>query len=318
MLYRKKVTTGQWSVKSLPALAVVATVLCSSTAIAQTAAEPTTAIDVNFEIESDGADRIVLAGKLRTLTQEVAAASCAVTSGIDVEEAHDVLEQATADFDRYIVALRDGDEGLHILGPEENGRIKRDLAHVQEEWMAIHGAIDSVIGNHDDVDGAHVIDDHNLALLELTTVLSSDISARYSHPYEMTAADAMMIEIAGRQLMLTQKMAKDSCEVWTGYHAEEAKVDLAATMQIFETSLHALRFGMPDAGLQAAPNDVIRADLDILLERWDVIKVNQQTLVDGGELNEEQKTEIFHDLLLELYDLEHLLDDYKDHAERAH
>ena len=194
----------------------------------------------------------------------------------------------------------------------------RDLAHVLEEWSAIHGAIDSVLADHSDVDGAHVIDDHNLKLLELTTILSSDIAARYSHPYEMTAQDAMMIEIAGRQLMLTQKMAKDSCEVWTGYHAEEARADLAATMQIFETSLHALRFGMPEAGLQAAPNDVIRADLDILLERWEVIKVNQQTLVDGGELNEEQKTEIFHDLLLELYDLEHLLDDYKEHSERAH
>lgn len=276
------------------------------------------AINANFEIESDGADRILLAGKLRTLTQQVAAASCSVTSGIDVEEAHDVLEQATADFDRYIVALRNGDEELHILGPEEDARIVRDLDHVLEEWSAIHGAIDTVLVDGSNVDAAHVIDDHNLKLLELTTILSSDISGRYAHPYEMTAADAMMIEIAGRQLMLTQKMAKDSCEVWTGYHAEEGKEDLAVTMQMFETSLNALRFGMPDAGLQAAPNDVIRNDLDILLARWDVIKVNQQKLVAGEELNEEQKTEIFHDLLLELADLNHLLDDYKEYAERAH
>ncbi|MEP5760027.1 MAG: hypothetical protein ABJ327_12115, partial [Litoreibacter sp.] len=74
----------------------------------------------------------------------------------------------------------------------------------------------------------------------------------------------------------------------------------------------------PEAGVQAAPNDAIREDLDILLARWDIIKVNQQTLVDGGELNEEQKTEIFHDLLVELNDLEHLLHDYKDYSERAH
>ncbi|MEP5759996.1 MAG: hypothetical protein ABJ327_11960, partial [Litoreibacter sp.] len=74
----------------------------------------------------------------------------------------------------------------------------------------------------------------------------------------------------------------------------------------------------PEAGVQAAPNDAIREDLDILLARWDIIKVNQQTLVDGGELNEEQKTEIFHDLLVELADLEHLLHDYKDYSERAH
>jgi len=272
----------------------------------------------NYIIESDGADRILLAGKLRTLTQQVAASSCAVTSGVDVEEAHEVLVQATADFDRYIAALRNGDEALHILGPEESARIVRDLDHVLSEWSAIHGAVDKVIADGHDVESAHIIDDHNLKLLELTTILSSDIVGRYAHPYEMTSADAMMIEIAGRQLMLTQKMAKDSCEVWTGYHAEAAKEDLAATMQIFETSLRALRFGMPDAGLQPAPNDVIRNDLDILLARWDIIKVNQQTLVDGGELTEDQKYEIFHDLQVELADLEHLLEDYRDHSERAH
>ncbi|MEL6683190.1 MAG: type IV pili methyl-accepting chemotaxis transducer N-terminal domain-containing protein [Pseudomonadota bacterium] len=274
--------------------------------------------NINFEIESDGADRILLAGKLRTLTQQVAASSCAATSGVDVEEAHDVLVQATADFDRYVAALRDGDEGLHILGPEEDARIVRDLDHVLAEWSAIHGAVDKVIANGSDVESAHIIDDHNLKLLELATVLSSDIVGRYSHPYEMTSADAMMIEIAGRQLMLTQRMAKDACEVWTGYHADTAKEDLAATMQIFETSLTALRYGMPEAGLSAAPNDVIRTDLDILLERWEVIKVNQQTLVDGGELTEDQKYEIFHDLQVELADLEHLLEDYRDYSERAH
>ncbi len=303
---------------TLPCVALASAMLNITPANAGPLPSPGSTLDVNYIIESDGADRIVLAGKLRTLTQQVAAASCSVTSGVDVEEARAILEQATADFVHYLAALRDGDEELHILGPEESARITRDLDHVLEEWAAIRGAIDTVLADANNVDAAHVIDDHNLELLELTTILSSDIAGRYAHPYEMTAQDAMMIEIAGRQLMLTQRMAKDSCEVWTGYHSEEAKVDLAATMQIFETSLNALRYGMPDAGLQAAPNDVIRADLDILLERWEVIKVNQQTLVDGGELNEEQKTEIFHDLLLELHDLEHLLHDYKDHSERAH
>lgn len=308
--YPRAITRHGWS--------VTAAALCLTPAFAGTLDAPNTALDVNYIIESDGADRILLAGKLRTLTQQVAAASCSVTSGVDVEEAHAVLVQATADFDRYVAALRDGNTELHILGPEEDARMLRDIDHVVDEWATVHAAVDIVLREGTNVDAAHVIDDHNLALLELTTILSSDISGRYAHPYEMTAADAMMIEIAGRQLMLTQRMAKDSCEVWTGYHADEAKADLAATMAVFETSLNALRFGMPDAGLQAAPNDVIRDDLDILLARWDVIKVNQQKLVDGEELNDAQKTEIFHDLLIELNDLDHLLDDYKDYAERAH
>ena len=303
---------------ALGCMYITTAALCFTPAFAENLAAPDTTVNVNYNIDSDSADRILLAGKLRTLTQQVAAASCSVTSGIDVEEAYDVLEHATADFDRYVAALRYGDMDLHILGPEQDARVVRDLDHVLDEWSTVHDAIDTVLIDGTNVDAAHVIDDHNLALLELTTILSSDISGRYAHPYELTAADAMMIEIAGRQLMLTQRMAKDSCEVWSGYHADEAKADLIVTMATFETSLNALRYGMPDAGLQAAPNDVIRDDLDTLLARWDVIKANQQKLIDGEELNEDQKTEIFHDLLVELHDLDHLLDDYKQYAERTH
>ena len=266
---------------------------------------------------SDSADRIRLASQLPTLTQQVAAASCSLTSNVDVEEAHDILEAATDMFDRYIVALRDGDEGLHILGPETNRRMLHDLDFVEEEWQAIHGAIDSVLADGHDVDSAHVIDDHNLKLLELTSILASDVAAHYAQPFEVSTADLQSIQLAGRQRVLTQKMAKDACEIWTGYHAEEGKEDLESTMVIFENSLNALRDGYPAAGINPAPNDIIRADLDSLLERWGVLKVNLTTLVEGGTLNEDQKYEVFHDLEVELVELDHLLDDYREYAERA-
>ncbi|WP_106745326.1 type IV pili methyl-accepting chemotaxis transducer N-terminal domain-containing protein [Yoonia maritima] len=297
---------------------LVAFSLIVAPAQAQNAPPEAELIEVQYDVESDGADRIRIAGQLRTLTQQVAAASCALTSGIAVEESHDVLEQATSAFDRYIVALKDGDEGLHILHPETRRLTIADIDHVRDEWNSIHGAIESILQDGHDTQSAHIIDDHNLKLLELTSVLASDISSQYAHPFEISAADAMMIEIAGRQRMLTQKMAKDACEIWTGYHAEEAKLDLAQTMTIFETSLRALRFGMPEAGLQEAPNDTIRADLDHLLERWEIIKVNEQILVDGGTLTDDQKTEVFHDLEVELAELDQLLLDYKEYAERAH
>ncbi|MEP5760657.1 MAG: type IV pili methyl-accepting chemotaxis transducer N-terminal domain-containing protein, partial [Litoreibacter sp.] len=193
MLSKKNGATHRNNMFTLSSLAVVTSALLCNPAAAQSTVGPSVATDAYYAVESDGADRILLAGKLRTLTQEVAAASCAVTSNVDVEEAHDVLEQATADFDRYIVALRDGDEELHILGPEEDRRIVQELATMLEEWSAIHSAIDTLIADGSNVEAAHVIDDHNLKLLELTSILSADISGRYAHPFEMTAADALMI-----------------------------------------------------------------------------------------------------------------------------
>ena len=287
--------------------AVVCTTLLATTSFGQA-----------VEIVSDGADRIRLAGQLPMLTQQVAAASCSITSGVDVAEAHDVLERALAEFDRYIVALRDGDAELHILQPEERRRTLVNLDHVETEWHAIHHAVESVLADGSDVDSSHIIDDHNMKLLELTTLFASDIANQYAIPFELSAADILSLEWAGRQRMLTQKMAKDACEIWTVYHAEEAKEDLRSTMGVFENSLNALRYGMAAAGIKPASNDVIVADLDDLLTRWSGLKPNLTTLVEGGELNEEQKHEVFHDLEVELIALDHLLDDYKEYAERAH
>ncbi|MEM6938716.1 MAG: type IV pili methyl-accepting chemotaxis transducer N-terminal domain-containing protein [Pseudomonadota bacterium] len=275
-------------------------------------------IEVLFEIESDSAERIKYAGQLRTYTQQVAAASCAITSNVSADEAYDILVSATSRFDRYLHALTYGDEELGIYAPETKTSIIDGLKEVEAEWKLVHDAIDKVLANGKDVESAHFIDDHNLRLLELTDKLSAEIKWSHANPFEISAADAMTMEIAGRQRMLTQKMAKRACEIWTGYRADEAKVALATLMQKFEASLRALRFGLTEAGIAPAPNDIIRADLDGLLVRWEGIKANQEALLHGQPLDLAQKVQIFHELQLELADLEHLLKDYRDHAERAH
>ncbi|MEM9344935.1 MAG: type IV pili methyl-accepting chemotaxis transducer N-terminal domain-containing protein [Pseudomonadota bacterium] len=270
------------------------------------------------DVESDGADRIRLADRLTMLTQRVAAASCALTSDVATQEAYFHLEEAMHEIDIILVALTDGNEALHILGPEHDRRTLHDIEGLRQEWLDTHGAVEDVLRDGHDVDAAHVIDDHNLKLLELSTVLVADIMGQYSHPYEMTQSDAMLITIAGRQRMLTQKMAKDACEIWTGYHAEEGRADLIETMAVFENSLNALRFGMPNAGVKEAPTDEIRADLDSILGRWAVIRGNLDLLIAGEDLDMDQKFEIFHDFNVELDELDHLIQDYALYAKRHH
>ncbi|MCY4335527.1 MAG: type IV pili methyl-accepting chemotaxis transducer N-terminal domain-containing protein [Litoreibacter sp.] len=268
--------------------------------------------------ESDGADRIRYSERLSMLTQRVAAASCSLTSDVAIEESHFHLEEAMHEMDIILEALRVGNEKLHIFGPEKRKRTLHDIDELEEEWKETHGAVEAVLADGHDVDNAHIIDDHNLSLLKKAQVLASDISGQYSHPYELTQSHAMLLSIAGRQRMLTQKMAKDACEVWTGYHAEDGRADLIETMSIYENSLNALLNGMPAAGILAAPTPQIQEDLHILLDRWAIIKANLVKLIDGETLDMDQKYEIFHDLNLELDDLEHLIHDYKEFTEAHH
>jgi len=268
-------------------LCALACLAAAGTAQAQTSTTDHT--DVKLTIESDAVYRIKAADRLQMLTQRVAASSCALTSGVAVEESLEVLKTSEAEFDQLISALKYGDESLHIIGPEKRRITLHDIDMVLEEWAPTREAIEAVLKDNNDVHDAHIIDDHNLPLLDLTRTLASDIESQYVNPYEMTATTAMMMTIAGRQRMLTQQMAKDACEIWTGYHSEEAKEDLAKVMQIFETSLLALRDGMPSAGLEAAPTPKIKADLDSLLSRWAVIKPNQVKLIEGVEIDEAAK-----------------------------
>lgn len=270
------------------------------------------------DIESDSADRIRLADRLSMLTQRVAAASCALTSDVAIDESHRHLETAMHEIDIILDALRHGNDALHVLGAEDNRRILHDINDLWEEWRETHGAVEAVLADGHDVDNAHIIDDHNLSLLQKTIVLTADITGKYSHPYEISQADAMLIQIAGRQRMLTQKMAKDACEIWTGYHAESGREDLVETMSIFENSLTALRYGLPAAGIKEAPTETIRKDLDSLLGRWSIIRGNLDKLLAGETLNMDQKYEIFHDFNIELDELEHLIGDYKSYVERNH
>ena len=271
---------------------------------------------IQIQIESDKSERIALSSRLRTLSQQVAAASCALTSGVSQEQAHEVLNQSSINFVRYLGALRDGDPDLGIMSAETNRGILADLDAIVAEWGTIEESVASVLSDWNDVEASHVIDDHNAALLELTNKLAADVAGVHANAFAMSARDAMKLELAGRQLMLTQQMAKYSCEIWSGYNADYARERLGDTMQIFEASLTALRHGMPSAGISPAPTEEIAADLDRLLERWSILKVNQQALLDGQTLTEEQKSEIFVDLQHELDDLRLLLLHYSEFAER--
>jgi len=275
-------------------------------------------VEVKLEAESDAVDRLYYAGRLPMLTQRVAAASCALSSDIEVEASHEILASYAEEFETIILALEHGNPDLHILSPEMDRRVVRDIRELWAEWLETRDAVQAVLKDGHDIDSAHVVDDHNLALLEISEKLVADISAEYSNPFELTQQDALAVRIAGRQRMLTQKMAKDACEIWTHYHEETAIPDLIASMDIFEKSMTALLDGVPAMGIRPAPTPEIREDLVRILDRWAVIRKNQDTLVNGGELSVEDRTEIFHDLNLELEELHVLVGHYRAHAERDH
>ncbi|MEL6766055.1 MAG: type IV pili methyl-accepting chemotaxis transducer N-terminal domain-containing protein [Pseudomonadota bacterium] len=83
------------------------------------------------------------------------------------------------------------------------------------------------------------------------------------------AADAKRkINIAGRQRMLTQRMAKASCFAFLGIerdlHIEQAK----AAHALFDRSLRGLRYGDPELGLKTERNSNVQKGLGVVNGLW--------------------------------------------------
>ena len=265
---------------------------------------------------SDAPDRLELVSHLRALSQEVAAASCALAMGIEAEKSRDMLTTAAQDFDRYIGALRDGNPDLGTMVAETDRQILSSIEEVEAVWQTVSVSVSAVLADPSDVESAHTVDDHNGFLLGLTNQLASDVRGRYTNPFLVSARDSMMLELAGRQLMLTQKMAKDICEIWSGHNAETGRAELIETMEVYKNSLQALRHGMPAAGIPEAPTEEIAAGLDGLHMRWAGIELGLQAELDREASTGERREGLFIKLQQEMAVLETLLTQYREYAER--
>ena len=136
----------------------------------------------------------------------------------------------------------------------------------------------------------------NMTVLGSAKILVSDLVAQYSDPASMLQSHSMLIDISGRQRMLTQKMSKESCMVASGLGTAETMEHLQGTMSMFEVSLTALMIGMPDAGIMPPPNSEISSGLMTVYFNWNEIKPTLEAVLAGAKVVESDDTAKFQNL----------------------
>jgi len=228
-----------------------------------------------------GAQRVNMAGKLRMLSQRIPAAACNEAGGIAVAEAAATLKAAVAEFDRILNALEFGDGGLGIHGPETDRKVLADIQALHGVWDPLHADMDAMIEGDTDRAHAEKIVAMEPTLLEIAKHLVSMEVAEHSDPAAMLQGDAILIDIAGRQRMLAQRLSKDACMLAEGLEAERARADLGKTREMYQVSLRALRFGMADAGIAPPPTAEIEAGLARVNAIWEEIQPWLDATLDG-------------------------------------
>jgi hypothetical protein len=276
---------------------------------ALTSIEPVTS---TFAEDTGDDIRIESAEYLRTYSQEVAAAACFLYNGIDVEFSRELMREAREGLDLRIDALMHGNEALGIIGGEQRKKTLVELENIRVFWSDMAAAADALLADRTDSAAVEVIKSKNLELFEMTDVLVAHIEGEYANPAVLTQADVMLLEIVGRTEMMTQKIAKDSCKIFTGNDAPEIKDRLRQSIGIYEASLDALLNGMPALGIPKAPTPEIEAMLHQVQDDWHKLTPILTTLLSGEKIDEATETYLFEHMVDETHKLEEVSHAYAE------
>ena len=235
-------------------------------------------------VEDNGASaRVDSSGKLRMLSQRVTAAACYVRAGVDTENTLPALMGAATEFEAILDALEFGDPDRGIIGAEVRRRTIVGLEKLRNEfWAPVAEHASLIASGAGDGDTMAVMAELSEPLLEFAKRMVSEISGQYSDPTILLQADAMLIDVSGRQRMLSQRISKNACLLGTGLGSEATLAELTATMSVFETSLFALYHGMPEAGIKTPPTQEISDGLAGVIARWQELQPVLASVVTGG------------------------------------
>ncbi|MEM9781442.1 MAG: type IV pili methyl-accepting chemotaxis transducer N-terminal domain-containing protein [Pseudomonadota bacterium] len=260
---------------------------------------PVGALANGVDAAQEAKRKINIAGRQRMLTQRMAKAITFCRLGIDVEMHLDQAVAAHALFDRSLKGLRFGSADLG-LNRETNGRVIDGLGRVNGLWLGYGAAVQACIDSRgaDDAAFAAVMEQNLGILKEMNKTVG--LTERAYGGSEIPLHLAIAINIAGRQRMLSQKMSKETGMIGSGWQGDASSAALANTIELFQSSLDALRNGMSLVGIQQPKTADVRQQLATVAELWGKMRPLVDNAAAGGAADREtlQQVAALNDPLL--------------------
>jgi hypothetical protein len=209
-----------------------------------------------------------LAGRQRMLTQKMAKETLLIAADVDAAANRKLLGETVALFEATLKGLRDGDTATG-LPQTTNERIVKQLDAVKSLFDEINPMFASAAGGGTpSTADLTVIVEKNVPLLDEMNKAVKMYERSASEVLKGDEALAVVINLAGKQRMLSQKMSKEFLCVYLGVKADENRLSVRETASLFERTLKGLRDGDTDLGLPGTKDPAAQKMLDGGLELW--------------------------------------------------
>ncbi len=235
--------------------------------------------------EEEFAVAVNIAGRQRMLTQKCAKEAYQILLGIEVDKSKESLTASMALFEKSLAGLTKGDAEMRLPAP--SGPAAAQAAKQAEAWTGFKAALEAAIAGKGD---AGSIAKTNLEALKeaqaLVTILQEECKAATGKTW------GVVVDLAGKQRMFTQKMSKEYFEIALKQQVETHRKSLQLAMDTFDRTLKGLANGDAELSLPPTNDDKARAQLDAVGKLWAEFQPIVKKAVDGQEPSQEELARI--------------------------
>lgn len=229
-----------------------------------------------------------LSGRQRMLTQKMSKEALFVTADVRADELRDALAGTTGLFETTLAGLRDGSEELG-LPATDNPRIVKQLDKVQSMYLELKPLFDTVSqGGTLSKEQQKELASKNVPLLKQMNKAVKMYERGAKKVLAGDAAAAVVINLAGKQRMLTQKMTKEALLVQLGVAKDDNLLNLRETTSLFDRTLAGLLDGDSDLELPGTQDAGIRSQLTKVSGLWSKLLPQLDAVIAGGSLASDQ------------------------------
>jgi len=215
--------------------------------------------------DKDLAVSINLAGKQRMLIQKMTKEALLIHANLEKQKNIDNLKNSSQLFDKTLKGLQEGDNSLGLV-PLKEKSIQKQLEVVDKLWQPFYKEIKSILSGDAKESSYEFLEKHNMDLLkEMNSVVNLYTLQNKQNSKLKLAND---INLAGKQRMLTQRMAKDLLAITNNLDKEAHIKDFKKAKKLFSDTLKGLKNGDKKLNLVGTKLPKIVAQLDIVDKEW--------------------------------------------------